>query len=99
MPATRPLDDAFEARKFLFYDYDNRREHLLKYHYISPAGNIVDIRKWADIAHAAGVPLIVDNTVATPVLCRVFDHGAQVTRSTRLPAWSMTTTPMYPAVS
>ena len=44
----------------------------------NPAGNIVDIRKWADIAHSAGVPLIVDNTVATPVLCRVFDHGADI---------------------
>ena len=44
----------------------------------NPAGNIVDIRKWADIAHGAGVPLIVDNTVATPVLCRVFDHGADI---------------------
>lgn len=44
----------------------------------NPAGNIVDIRKWADIAHAAGVPLIVDNTVATPVLCKVFDHGADI---------------------
>ena len=44
----------------------------------NPAGNIVDIQKWADIAHAAGVPLIVDNTVATPILCRVFDHGADI---------------------
>ncbi|MGB5439768.1 MAG: aminotransferase class I/II-fold pyridoxal phosphate-dependent enzyme [Gammaproteobacteria bacterium] len=44
----------------------------------NPAGNIVDIRRWADMAHAAGVPLIVDNTVATPVLCRVFDHGADI---------------------
>ena len=44
----------------------------------NPAGNIVDIQRWADIAHAAGVPLIVDNTVATPVLCRVFDHGADI---------------------
>lgn len=44
----------------------------------NPAGNVVDIRRWADIAHAAGVPLIVDNTVATPVLCRVFDHGADI---------------------
>ena len=44
----------------------------------NPAGNIVDIQKWADIAHAAGVPLIVDNTVATPVLCRVFDYGADI---------------------
>ena len=44
----------------------------------NPAGNIVDIQKWADIAHAAGVPLIVDNTVATPLLCKVFDHGADI---------------------
>ncbi len=44
----------------------------------NPAGNIVDIEKWAEIAHSAGVPLIVDNTVATPVLCRVFDHGADI---------------------
>lgn len=44
----------------------------------NPAGNIVDIEKWADIAHAAGVPLIVDNTVATPLLCRAFDHGADI---------------------
>ena len=44
----------------------------------NPAGNVVDIQKWADIAHEAGVPLIVDNTVATPLLCRAFDHGADI---------------------
>ena len=44
----------------------------------NPAGNVVDIQKWADIAHAAGVPLIVDNTVATPILCKVFDYGADI---------------------
>ncbi|MBT3136090.1 aminotransferase class I/II-fold pyridoxal phosphate-dependent enzyme [Alteromonas sp. ALT199] len=44
----------------------------------NPAGNVVDIKRWADIAHAAGVPLIVDNTVATPILCKVFDHGADI---------------------
>jgi O-acetylhomoserine (thiol)-lyase len=44
----------------------------------NPAGNVVDIERWADIAHAAGVPLIVDNTVATPVLCRAFDFGADI---------------------
>lgn len=44
----------------------------------NPAGNVVDIDRWAEIAHAAGVPLIVDNTVATPVLCRVFGHGADI---------------------
>ncbi len=44
----------------------------------NPAGNIVDIDRWAEIAHASGVPLIVDNTVATPLLCRAFDHGADI---------------------
>lgn len=44
----------------------------------NPAGNVVDLERWAEIAHAAGVPLIVDNTVATPVLCRPFDFGADI---------------------
>ena len=44
----------------------------------NPAGNVVDIERWAEIAHAAGVPLIVDNTVATPFLCKVFDYGADI---------------------
>lgn len=44
----------------------------------NPAGNIVDLQKLADIAHKNGVPLIVDNTVATPFLCRAFDHGADI---------------------
>ena len=44
----------------------------------NPAGNIVDIERWAEIAHAAGLPLIVDNTVATPLLCPVFAHGADI---------------------
>ena len=44
----------------------------------NPKLNVVDIRAWADAAHAAGLPLIVDNTVPTPLLCRVFDLGADV---------------------
>ena len=44
----------------------------------NPAGNIVDIKRLADIAHKQGVPLIVDNTVATPVLCRPFELGADI---------------------
>jgi len=44
----------------------------------NPAGNIVDIQALADAAHRHGVPLIVDNTVATPALCRPFDHGADI---------------------
>ncbi|MCO1621912.1 MULTISPECIES: bifunctional O-acetylhomoserine aminocarboxypropyltransferase/cysteine synthase [Pseudomonas] len=44
----------------------------------NPAGNIVDITALAEAAHRHGVPLIVDNTVATPVLCRPFEHGADI---------------------
>ena len=44
----------------------------------NPAGNVVDIQKWAEIAHKHGIPLIVDNTVATPFLCRPFEHGADI---------------------
>jgi O-acetylhomoserine (thiol)-lyase len=44
----------------------------------NPAGNVVDIERLAQIAHKHGVPLIVDNTVATPYLCRPFDLGADI---------------------
>jgi len=44
----------------------------------NPAGNIVDIVRLADIAQRAGVPLIVDNTVATPFLCRPIELGADI---------------------
>ncbi|MFD2644819.1 bifunctional O-acetylhomoserine aminocarboxypropyltransferase/cysteine synthase [Pseudomonas japonica] len=44
----------------------------------NPAGNIVDLQALADAAHRHGVPLIVDNTVATPVLCRPIEHGADI---------------------
>ncbi|HCO58941.1 MAG TPA: bifunctional O-acetylhomoserine aminocarboxypropyltransferase/cysteine synthase [Porticoccaceae bacterium] len=44
----------------------------------NPAGNIVDIRALSDMAHKQGVPVVVDNTVATPYLCRPFEHGADI---------------------
>lgn len=44
----------------------------------NPAGNIVDLQALADMAHRHGVPLIVDNTVASPALCRPFEHGADI---------------------
>ena len=44
----------------------------------NPKLNVVDLRAWSDAAHAQGVPLIVDNTAATPIHCRVFDHGVDV---------------------
>ena len=44
----------------------------------NPAGNVADITAIADMAHAHGVPLIVDNTVPTPYLCRPFEHGGDI---------------------
>ena len=44
----------------------------------NPAGNIVDIESIAVVAHARGVPLIVDNTVATPMLIKPFSYGADI---------------------
>ena len=44
----------------------------------NPLGNITDIAALAEIAHRHGIPLIVDNTVATPYLLRPFEHGADI---------------------
>jgi O-acetylhomoserine (thiol)-lyase len=44
----------------------------------NPGGIVVDLEKVAAVAHAAGIPLVVDNTLATPYLCRPFDWGADI---------------------
>ena len=44
----------------------------------NPGGVVVDIEAVAGIAHEAGIPLIVDNTMATPYLCKPFEHGADI---------------------
>jgi len=44
----------------------------------NPVGDVADLGRIVDIAHAAGVPVIVDNTVATPYLCRPIDHGCDI---------------------
>ncbi|HET7867607.1 MAG TPA: O-acetylhomoserine aminocarboxypropyltransferase/cysteine synthase family protein [Burkholderiaceae bacterium] len=44
----------------------------------NPQGNITDLARIAELAHRHGVPLIVDNTVPTPYLCRPFEHGADI---------------------
>jgi O-acetylhomoserine (thiol)-lyase len=44
----------------------------------NPAGNVADLEAWAQTAHGLGVPLVVDNTFATPVLCRPIEWGADV---------------------
>jgi len=44
----------------------------------NPGGVVFDIERWANVAHAHGLPLIVDNTFATPVNCRPFEWGADI---------------------
>jgi O-acetylhomoserine (thiol)-lyase len=44
----------------------------------NPLGNVTDIAALAKVAHAHGLPLIVDNTVTSPYLCRPFEHGADI---------------------
>ena len=44
----------------------------------NPSGVVADVEALADGAHSVGVPLVVDSTMATPYLCRPFEHGADV---------------------
>lgn len=44
----------------------------------NPAGNVCDIEALADVSHRRGVPLIVDNTIASPILLRPIEHGADI---------------------
>jgi O-acetylhomoserine (thiol)-lyase len=44
----------------------------------NPALTVLDIARFAKAAHAHGVPLIIDNTFATPILCKPFEHGADI---------------------
>lgn len=44
----------------------------------NPLGNVLDLPEISRIAHAAGVPVVIDNTVATPMLYRPFEHGADI---------------------
>ena len=44
----------------------------------NPLGNVIDLQAISAIAHKHGVPVVVDNTVATPILLRPFEHGADI---------------------
>jgi O-acetylhomoserine (thiol)-lyase len=57
---------------------DNRTKALFCESVGNPLGNVTDFEKLAELAHANGIPLIVDNTVPTPYLCRPFEHGADI---------------------
>jgi O-acetylhomoserine (thiol)-lyase len=64
--------DAFEAL------IDEKTKAIFCESIGNPLGNITDFEKLADIAHRHGVPLIVDNTVPSPYLCRPIEHGADI---------------------
>ncbi|MFQ7472774.1 MAG: O-acetylhomoserine aminocarboxypropyltransferase/cysteine synthase family protein, partial [Anaerovoracaceae bacterium] len=72
-----------------FIDQDISKEEILKYERPNtkalfgetlgnPALSVLDIEKFAEAAKDMGVPLIVDNTLATPALCRPIEHGANI---------------------
>jgi len=74
-----------EAKFFDYRDHD-RCEQLIDGNtkaifcesIANPSGHVADIAGLAEIAHRHGLPLIVDNTIATPYLCRPFEHGADI---------------------
>ncbi len=68
-------DDSIEAMQALI---DEKTTAVFCESIGNPAGNIVDIEALANMAHAHGVPLIVDNTVATPALIKPIKYGADI---------------------
>ncbi len=67
--------DDFDAMDRLI---DSRTKALFCESIGNPAGNVVDLARLVDVAHAKGVPVIVDNTVPTPYLCRPFEWGCDI---------------------
>ncbi|MBR6676021.1 MAG: O-acetylhomoserine aminocarboxypropyltransferase/cysteine synthase [Clostridia bacterium] len=58
--------------------FDDRTRLVFGETIANPALDVFDIERFADIAHAHNVPLVVDNTFATPVFCRPFEFGADI---------------------
>ena len=69
-----PEDDEAEIRKA----FRHNTKALFAESISNPAMNVLDIEKFATIAHAEGVPLIIDNTFPTPINCNPFDWGADI---------------------
>jgi len=67
--------DDFEALEALI---DKRTKAVYCESIGNPSGGIVDIARLAEVAHRHGVPVMVDNTAATPFLCRPIEHGADI---------------------
>jgi O-acetylhomoserine (thiol)-lyase len=68
----------FEDADALKAAIDDRTKAVFCESIANPGGYITDLEAVAGVAHAAGLPLIVDNTSATPYLCRPFEHGADI---------------------
>lgn len=58
--------------------FDNRTRALFGETVSNPALDVLDIERFANLAHKMGVPLIVDNTFVTPILCNPFKYGADI---------------------
>ncbi len=58
--------------------FDDRTKAIYCESIGNPAGNVLDLERIAEISHAHGIPLIVDNTVPSPYLCRPFEWGADI---------------------
>jgi O-acetylhomoserine (thiol)-lyase len=69
-----PTDDAADIERLI----DEQTRGVFCESVGNPAGNICDVEALAGVAHRHGVPLIVDNTVATPVLLRPIEYGADI---------------------
>ncbi|MDY6829072.1 MAG: aminotransferase class I/II-fold pyridoxal phosphate-dependent enzyme [Pseudomonadota bacterium] len=67
--------DDYEAMAALV---DDRTKAIFCESIGNPSGNVADLAQLADLAHGKGIPLIVDNTVPSPYLCRPFEHGADI---------------------
>merc|ERR1719217_1839213 len=70
----RPVDDYAALEGAI----DGKTKALYCESLCNPGGIVADLKKWAEIAHRNGLPLIVDNTSASPYLCRPFEHGADI---------------------
>jgi O-acetylhomoserine (thiol)-lyase len=70
-----PADDQADSIEALI---DERTKAVFCETIGNPAGNVIDLARVAEVAHRHGVPLIVDNTVATPLLLKPIRHGADV---------------------
>jgi O-acetylhomoserine (thiol)-lyase len=70
----RLVQDLWEAKDA----FSDRTRLVLVETLGNPKLHVADLRAWAELAHAHGVPLAVDNTFATPYLCRPIDHGADI---------------------